>query len=213
MKWLLVPAIAILALLPLGCKKEDDESPLPHQETTADYFPVNKGNKWVWVGGVLPDRGDTIRWEVRDRVVLDNGQSTWQVHQERFWEDRARNLVDSTYFQIKPGLVLLFMNKLDPDADTVLNYPLTTGKSWTVAHVTTKNVMRKSRVMGKEDVETPYGSFEDALRIDTEDRTVAKDSVVMKTSDWYVEDIGRVYSRVEVKNQVWEMRLLTMERH
>jgi hypothetical protein len=135
------------------------------------------------------------------------------VLQSRHWEGKARAAIDSIDLAKEDDVLLLYMDHMDPDADTLLRYPLTDGREWMVAHIVTKGVVRKSRVVGKEDVNTPYGPFEGALRIDSEERRVDNDSLSMKMSDWYVPRVGRVKTRTEARGQVWEMSLVTMELH
>jgi hypothetical protein len=192
----------------LTCCRREEEATAP-EGAGEDYFPIAEGNKWVWAGGVLPAAGDTIKWEVRDRTVLETGESVWDVRTERFWEEKGRSIVDSCNVQRKEDLMLLFMSRGDPRPDTVLNYPLRPGKSWTVTHVSGGKIARSSRVAGEEAIETPYGSFEYALRVDSEDRNLEKDTLLMKTTDWYARGVGRVMSRVEARGEVWEMRLVT----
>lgn len=176
-----------------------------------DYFPLAEGNRWVWVGGVVPSQGDTIAWEIEDKVVGPTGESAWKVSQKRFWLEKKRTFKDSINLQRKSNLLLIYKNLADPTADTVLNYPLRDGREWAVRQV--RGVLRTAHISGMENVETPYGNFANALRIDCEDRRIPNDSLVMKATDWYVENVGRVMTRVEVRGQVWEMRLTSMELH
>ncbi len=210
MKSMVLVAVSLLVLL-AGCREGD--SPQKTTAGTDDYLPLEKGNKWVWVGGVIPATGDTIAWEVKGKVVRETGKFAWNVRQSRHWEGKAKAGVDSINLAREDNVLLLYMDHVDPDADTLLNYPLTDGREWTVAHIVTRGVVRKSRVVGKEDVNTPYGQFDGALRVDSEERRVANDSLVTKMSDWYVPNVGRIRTRVEAREQIWEMTLLRTELH
>jgi len=176
-----------------------------------DYFPLAKGNRWVWVGGVVPYEGDTITWEVEEKVARSAGDSLWKVGQKRFWLEAKRTIKDSINLQRKSDLLVVYRNLEAPDPDTIFKYPLLDGKEWTVGEI--MGAVRTAHISGTEGVKTPYGEFANALRIDCEDRKVPGDSLIMKRTDWYVENVGRVMARVEVKDLVWEMRLTSMELH
>jgi hypothetical protein len=195
------------ALLLTCCRRE--EGTTAPEGARKDYFPMAKGNMWVWAGGVLPASGDSVRWEVRDRTVTATGELAWNVRTERFWGEKKRRVIDSCNVLTDKSLMLLYMNKADPRPDTVLNYPLDLGKSWNVTHLAGGKILRRSRVAGREDVDTPYGSFNGVLRVDSEDRNVEKDTLLMSTTDWYAPGVGRVMSRVQARGEVWEMRLVT----
>lgn len=199
----LLTAIFLLIVLSAGCKIGTgwDE----------DYFPLAEGNRWVWAGGVVPSEGDTIAWFIEDKVTSPTGEVAWKVGQKRFWLEKERTIRDSINLMRKSNLLLLYKNLADPNADTILNYPIRDGREWTVGQV--RGVLRTAHIRGVENVETPYGNFANALRVDCEDRRILNDSLVMKTTDWYVEDVGRVMTRVELRGLVWEMRLTSMELH
>lgn len=201
-----------LFILVAGCRRagQEDASSVAGKE---NYLPLTKGNRWVWLGGLVPAKGDTIIWEVKDRIVRSNGKFAWNIWNKRYWQEKDASIIDSMNIEVEPNLVLMYMDFIDPDADTVLNYPLSEGKKWTVAYIITKHVLRTAQVAGREDVVTPYGKFKDALRIDSQDIKVENDSLVMRTSDWYVPDVGRIMTRIEARGKVWEMRLLSMELH
>jgi hypothetical protein len=204
-RFLLPLACGILILT--GCGKE--EGPAPSGLAHTDYFPMAKGNIWVWAGGVSSAEGDTIRWEVRDSVAMEDGKLAWNIRTERFWGEKGTSIVDSCNVQTDQNLMLLYMDRADPRPDTVLSYPLELGKSWTVTRLAGNDVVRRSRVAGEENVETPYRKFKEVLRVESEDRNVEKDTLLMKTTDWYAPAVGRVMSRVEARGEVWEMRLVT----
>jgi hypothetical protein len=202
-----------LALLAVGCKKGQQQPAPTPGAGEQNYLPMAADNRWTWIGGIAPATGDTITWQVKDRVVRKTGQFAWKVVTKRYWQEKHHTVVDSMDLQVEPNCLLMYMDNIDPDADTILSYPLTMGKKWVVAYIITMRITRTAQVAGLEDVNTPYGQFKGALRIDSEDRSAEKDSLVMKTSDWYVPNVGRIMSRIEARGGVWEMKLLTAEIH
>lgn len=204
MRRVLLIAIIVLVVLGAGCKMGTSQD--------EDYFPLAKGNRWIWAGGVVPSEGDTIALFIEDKVAGPTGEIFWKVGQERFWFKEKMTTRDSMNIQRKSNLLLIYKNLADTSADTILNYPVREGREWTVGQ--SRGVLRTAHVSGVEKVKTPYGDFPNALRVDCEDRSISNDSLVMmKTTDWYVEDLGRVMTRVELRGMVWEMRLTSVELH
>jgi len=202
---LVVLGCCVLALA--GCKEEADTPSVP-QGSDQSYFPIAVGNEWTWVGGLGGAAEDTIRWKVTRTVIRDDGKPAWNVQYERQWAGKEA-VIDSSNLRIEGDLLLLFQNIYDPDADTVLSYPLAVGKEWYIAHVLRRRLHRRAVIAAKEDVETPFGVFKDALRIDTVDRTEDTDSLLQKASEWYAPNVGRVMARIEARGEVFEMKLLS----
>lgn len=206
MKWFILITVCGILLL-AGCKQDGDGPSVP-PGTDHDYFPMALDNEWTWIGGLAPATSDTIRWKVTGTVVRDDGKPAWKIQYERQWAGKEA-IVESSNVRVDANHVLLFYDHIDPDADTVLEFPLSVGNDWYVAHVKSRRLHRRSVVAAMEDLETPYGPFESVLRVDTEDRAEDTDSLLQRSSEWYARGVGRVMTRIEARGEVFEMKLLS----
>jgi hypothetical protein len=167
------------------------------------YYPLTKGDQWVYVGGISGNLTDTITYKVAKRELLPKGNTAWKV--ARSWKEPTRSKTDTFYTGRVGEDVVVYLSKYDPDPDVILKFPLKVGKKWVSAKITADQ-NRESIVKGVESVTVPKGTFHECIVIESKD--VMPDTVLRVIRDWYAPDVGRVKSVMEARSDVYEMQLL-----
>ncbi len=151
MKKLLV--LVPLALLIIGCGGGEK-----------NYYPLSEGNTWNY---------RTIStMTIGDSTIVDTGSVTTTITVKTKLNDgtdvyeqitNSEGYADTSYVQETDNYILGYDDKADVSPDTTVTLPVEEGNTWTV--FSDSEYTETGKVMGKENVTVPAGSFDDCWKI------------------------------------------------
>ncbi len=151
MKKLLV--LVPLALLIIGCGGGEK-----------NYYPLSEGNTWNY---------RTIQtMTIGDSTIVDTGSVSTTITVKTKLNDgtdvyeqitNIEGLGDTSYVQETDSYILGYGDKADASPDTIVTLPVEEGNTWTV--YSDSDYTETGKVMGKETVSVPAGSFGDCWKI------------------------------------------------
>jgi hypothetical protein len=153
-----------------------------------DYWPVTVGNIWNYqqiANITAPETTfadtSTMKVEVTKETTLDNNTAVFEIIES------GEGWTDTSYWQKTDEYLFWYDDKSDTEPDTSLVFPLEEGNTWNVHK--DSSYTETMRVMGKESVTVPGGTYDDCWKgmdIYT-DGTIAETAYV-----WLAPDIGWV---------------------
>ncbi len=153
-----------------------------------DYWPVTVGNIWNYqqIDNITAPETtfadtSTMKVEVTKETTLDNNTAVFEIIES------GEGWTDTSYWQKTDEYLFWYDDKSDTEPDTSLVFPLEEGNTWNVHK--DSSYTETMRVMGKESVTVPGGTYDDCwkgMAIYT-DGTIAETAYV-----WLAPDIGWV---------------------
>ena len=180
-----------------GCKR--DEQP-------QDYYPMAKGNRWVYATG---DHSDRLTYEVDASVRMSNGENAWRM--VRNWDLPSKSLlmVDSIYIVKRENEVVGYSSLGDTTPDVLLRFPLEVGKNWVVSSRDKYTI--SVTVTALEAVNVSGKTFKRCFKLESSRNE--QDSVVASGSEWYAPGVGNVMTIIRKKSHVRETKLVDYTVH
>jgi len=129
-----------------------------------NYYPLTEGNTWDYrtITTVTIDTTTTVdtgsvNVEITVKTTLDNGTEVYEQ------VSTIDTLKDTSYVQKTDDYLLSYSDKADTVPDTTATLPIEEGNTWTVTSDT--NYTETGKVLGKESVTVPAGSYDDCWKI------------------------------------------------
>lgn len=177
-------AALLVALVPLAARAgQDDEDAKP------DYYPLVKGNKWVYVATVGDQKLEattevTAVTKKKGKLVATLTTKAGDKEAEEELTADAKGVYRSSFAGMKPSRPL-----------TIIKYPLKSGDTWTEKlEVGGMEVNVESEVGEPANLKVPAGKFK-TMPVTA---TISVGGQELKSISWYADKVGMVKQKVTV---------------
>ena len=224
--------VMIMLGLPIGCKKEGN--PITSEQEAQQYFPLAKGNMWVYNNTSDYSGSDTtVSLTVKlDSPYTQNGIRWYGVNQFCDGDKMTSPLPLFCAEWARDGNKVLTITEHGPalyNPEVVLDFPLFAGEKWTIKSLDTtyggpdnstyQFIKKERQVKGVESITVPTGTFANAWHIEDSSVYVYQYSSLHGTvinyktktisNEWFVANIGMVKQVIEYTYEDFVLNTIT----